>query len=157
MAKKISFVLIVILLSAAVNSIYAQSELTIDSNNSDLSKENSKMRLTLNLNTALDSVLYIEMPEKMSAVPIMIQNNKANLWLKNSSKIPKKTGTVMWTVSDNILMFKFLPGLINAGDLLTIDFMVKYRGRQSDTDKILIRTAPQSAVIAETGLNTLKR
>jgi hypothetical protein len=154
MVKKIAFIMVVFF--AAMN-IYAQSVLTISSGSTDLSKANAQLQLTLNLNETIDTTLYIEMPEKMTAVPIAIQNNGKNLWLKNGAKQQSRKETVLWAAAENILKFHFSQGTINSGDVVIVDLMTKYRGKQLAGDKISIRKTPASVVMAEVRLNTLKR
>jgi len=155
MAKKVTYIL---LLFFAVVNIYAQSTLSFTANNPDLSKANVQMELALNLNDNADSLLYIILPEKLEAVPLSVQKNNNNLWLKNSNKKPDKEASLSWKISDNnTLIFRFLTGTIVSGDVIKIVCMVKYRGKPSQDDKISVKTNQSAAVITEVLLNTINR
>ncbi|GEM_PF-6357474 len=155
MASKFTHILVLFL---AVVDIYAQSTLTILANNSDLSKPNTRLEMVLNLNNRVDSLLYIVLPAKLKAVPLSVQKGNDTLWLKNSIKRPDKKDAISWTVSDgNTIIFRFLKGAVVPGDILKVVCMVKYRGKQSQEDKILLKSGPTSAIIAETLLTTISR
>lgn len=154
MAKKTFFLIV---LFFAVTNTFAQSELSISFNNEDLSKSNVQMELTLNLESSIDSLLFISLPSKLKVIPISIKKNNQNLWLRNSVKIPKKDLLVSWVDSANELVFRFLPGTIVNGDKVIIVSMAKLYGKLAEEDKITVKTGESSADIAEVLLNAVNR
>jgi len=155
MSKKVTYILI--LFFAAAN-IYAQSTLSLSANNTDLSKANVQIVLTLNLNDNVDSLLHIVLPEKLKAVPLSIQKNNKNLWLRNSVKKPDKKESLSWEVSNNnTITFRFLPGTIASGDVVKINCMARYRGKPVQDDKIAVKKDINAGNIAEILLSSIRK
>lgn len=137
----------------AVVSSYGQSTLSYSVSSPDLSKGNVQMILTLTVNDPVDSLLYIILPQKLKAVPLSIQKNNNNLWLRNSDKSPDKSGALSWVVAnDSILVLRFFKGTIVSGDVAKIVCMAKYRGIAAQGDKIAVKTNLSNPPIADTAI-----
>ena len=155
MAKKLIPILWIFF---AFSITYGQStSLSVSFNNEDLIKSNVQMELTINIESPIDSLLFISLPSKLKVIPISIQKNNQNLWLQNSVKAPKKELLVSWVDSASLLKFRFLPGTIVNGDKVIIVCMAKFSGKPAVEDKITVKTEESSAAIAEVLLNTANR
>ncbi len=155
MAKKLVPILWIFF---AFTFTFGQStSLSVSFNNEDLSKSNVQMELTLNIESSIDSLLFISLPSKLKIIPISIKKNNQNLWLQNSIKVPKKELLVSWVDSANALAFRFLPGTIVNGDKVIIVSMAKLYGKLAEEDKITVKTGESSADIAEVLLKAVNR
>lgn len=145
------FLAITLLFGFALN-LFAQSGPSFDLAMTRLgqTEQDWNFVMTINLTENLQDGLALNLPDKVKALPIAVELNGEQLWLKNADEQPQRASTLTWFEDDSgRVILRFSENRLNSGDRLVVTCTVNMKEQPSPDKEVILNRLLRSGESVE--------